>query len=429
MSSQEGLRSAAWSGGDDLAAESVAAIVAEGLTGTAQPRGRVAVLIPDATRTVDLTVLVPAVVDLLLARDCEVDVVVALGTHQPMSDDEIGAMIGVPAPEWAARFPHTWIGNHEWYEPGCLVPVGTIAEDRVADLSGGLLSEAIPVDVNGRVASADHVVVVGPVFPHEVVGFSGGNKYLFPGVSGSHMIARTHWLGALIGSTHLIGTPGVTPVRALIDEAAGLLSATRHCVAVVTGPGGRIRGVAVGTPEGAWRQASEWSAQLHVAYVDEPYDRALAVMPRMYADLWTGAKGMYKLDPVMADGGVLTIYAPHITEFSVSHGEVLDRIGYHVVDYFLQQWERFRDEPWGILAHSTHLRGSGSYDSVAGERSRITVVLATGISRERCESAGLGWRDPATVDPATFAAEADDRCLVVPHAGEQLYRLRTQDRT
>jgi nickel-dependent lactate racemase len=427
MTAHEPAMSVAWAGGDDLPAATITATLEQGLVGIARPDELVVVLIPDATRTVDLTSLLPHVVDLLVAGGCNVEVIVALGTHQPMSGEAIGAMIGVPPTRWSERFPRTWIGNHAWYESDCLTRLGPISADRVAELSGGRLHEAIPVEVNRRVAAADHVVIVGPVFPHEVVGFSGGNKYLFPGVSGTHMIATTHWLGALIGSSRLIGSLGTTPVRAMIDEAAALVPAERHCVAVVTGPGGVLRGIAIGNAEAAWRQASEWSSVLHIVYADGPYDRALAIMPSMYADLWTGAKGMYKLDPVIADGGVLTIYAPHITEFSASHGDVLDRIGYHVLDYFLAQWERFRDEPRGVLAHSTHLRGSGSYDPVGGERSRITVTLATGISRERCEAAGLTWRDPASVDPASFPGEVEDRCLVVPHAGEQLFRLTTED--
>lgn len=414
-----------WDEGTPLPAETVSATLTEGLEGLTASGDRIAVLIPDGTRTIDLRRIVPEILDLVCASGAHAHLIVALGTHQPMRPEEIGELIGVPPEAWPVRFPRATIVNHEWADPSTFVRLGEIPAERVAELSGGLLREPIPVDVNRLVADADEVLVVGPVFPHEVVGFSGGNKYLFPGVSGDRMIAMTHWLGALIGSTTLIGRPGITPVRAVIDEAASMLAPVRRCVAAVTGEGGVIRGVAIGSPEEAWRIAAGWAARTHVTYVEEPYDRALAVMPAMYADLWTGAKGMYKLDPVVADGGELVIYAPHITEFSVTHGEVLARVGFHCVDYFLAHWDRFRDEPWGVLAHSTHLRGSGSYSPEEGERCRITVTLATGISRERCEAVGLSWRDPATVDPRAFASERPDRSLVVPRAGEQLYRLRT----
>jgi hypothetical protein len=148
-------------------------------------------------------------------------------------------------------------------------------------------------------------------------------------------------------------------------------------------------------------------------------------MPAMYADLWTAAKGMYKLEPAVADGGEVVIYAPHISEVSYTHGRQIDEIGYHVRDYFLAQWERFEHLPWGVLAHSTHLRGDGSYrDGV--ERPRIRVTLATGIPQERCASLGLGYLDPATVDPEAWANREDDGVLLVRRAGEMLYRVKEE---
>jgi hypothetical protein len=134
---------------------------------------------------------------------------------------------------------------------------------------------------------------------------------------------------------------------------------------------------------------------------------------------------MYKVEPAVADGGEVVIYAPHITEISYTHGHVLDRVGYHVRDYFVKQWERFKDEPWGVLAHSTHLRGVGTYDAESGvERPRIQVTLATGIPRERCERVNLGYLDPATVDPQAWSGREHEGILLVPKAGEMLYRVR-----
>ena len=143
----------------------------------------------------------------------------------------------------------------------------------------------------------------------------------------------------------------------------------------------------------------------------------------MYDDLWTGAKGMYKLEPVIADGGEVILYAPHITEFSYTHGPIIEEIGFHVRDYFAKQWEQFKDYPWGVIAHSTHVRGMGSYvDGI--EKPRITVTLATGIARDRVERVKLNYRDPATIDPQDWANREDEGILLVPHAGEILYRLK-----
>jgi hypothetical protein len=106
------------------------------------------------------------------------------------------------------------------------------------------------------------------------------------------------------------------------------------------------------------------------------------------------------------------------------HGALIEEIGYHCRDYFLGQWERFRDYPGGILAHSTHVRGGGTFDpACALESPRIRVTLATGISRERCERINLGYLDPVSVKIADWHGREQDGWLVVPRAGEMLYRV------
>ncbi|MBV8454187.1 MAG: hypothetical protein JOZ29_18225, partial [Deltaproteobacteria bacterium] len=145
--------------------------------------------------------------------------------------------------------------------------------------------------------------------------------------------------------------------------------------------------------------------------------------PAMYDELWVGGKCMYKLEPVVADGGELIIHAPHIHEISVTHGRLIRQIGYHCRDYFLKQWDRFKDKPWGVLAHSTHVRGIGTYDDGV-ERCRVQVTLATAIPRERCAEINLGYRDPASIDPGDFADREEEGVLLVEKAGEMLYHLR-----
>jgi hypothetical protein len=102
---------------------------------------------------------------------------------------------------------------------------------------------------------------------------------------------------------------------------------------------------------------------------------------------------------------------------------LIKQIGYHVRDYFVKQWDQFKHIPWGVLAHSTHLRGVGTFEAGI-EQPRIQVTLATGIPEEECRAVNLGYRDPATIDPEEWAASAQPDRLVVPRAGEYLYRLR-----
>lgn len=257
-------------------------------------------------------------------------------------------------------------------------------------------------------------IVVGPVFPHEVVGFSGGNKYFFPGVGGPEVIDVSHWLGALITSRDIIGTTGTTPVRALIDEAAARIPVRTLAICLVVADDG-LRALTFGDPVDAWRRAAEVSARTHIRYLDTPVERVVAVLPERYEDMWTAAKGFYKLEPVVADGGEVVLYAPHVTRLATTHPEI-ERIGYHCRDYFTAQWDRFAHEPWGVLAHSTHLRGAGTYDADRGERGRVTVTLATGIPEELVRRVNLNYLDPARIN---LAREP----FVVPNAGEILYRL------
>jgi nickel-dependent lactate racemase len=190
-----------------------------------------------------------------------------------------------------------------------------------------------------------------------------------------------------------------------------------------------IAGLFFGTPEEAFSAAADLSAQTHIRYVEKPYRQVLSVLPEMYEEIWVGAKGMYKMEPVVADGGEVILYAPHIKEISAVHGALIQQIGYHVRDYFVKQWDRFKHLPWGVLAHSTHLRGIGTYNAERGiESPRIQVTLATGIPRAVCEQIHLGYRDPAGIDPSEWAARSDPNVLVVPKAGEYLYRLKATAR-
>jgi nickel-dependent lactate racemase len=384
---------------------------------------RVLVIIPDHTRTAPIPLFFRLFHELLGGQVAALDYLVALGTHQPMSEEALHRLVGTTAEEHRQRYAGVRIFNHDWQRAGCFRTIGTIPAEEIAGLTGGLMRRDVPVALNKLIFDYDQLVICGPTFPHEVVGFSGGNKYFFPGIGGQAVIDFTHWLGAVITSMAIIGTKH-TPVRQVMDRAASFINRPRLCFSLVV-RGEELAGLFIGTPEEAWSAAADLSAKLHIIYVDKPFRRVLSIMPEMYDDLWLGAKGMYKLEPAIADGGEVVIYAPHITEVSYTHGKVIDQVGYHVRDYFLKQWERFKDYPWCVLAHSTHLRGVGSYDAETGvERPRIRVTLATGIPEGRCRRIGLGYLDPASVDLAEWDGREGEGILVVHKAGEMLYRLR-----
>jgi len=402
-----------------LAEDDVAAFVRDRLAARHLDGRSVCVVIPDATRSCPLPLLLDAVHGALAGRVSRLTALVALGTHAPMTDAQLARHLGGDP---ADRYPGMAVRNHEWADPGTFVSLGVIPAERVAELSEGRLAEAVDVRLNRAVVEHDVALVVGPVFPHEVVGFSGGNKYFFPGVAGQEIIDLSHWLGALITSADIIGTRGTTPVRALIDEAAALIPAETLALCVVVRSGsGQLHAAAFGEPRAAWAAAAAVSAETHVRYLDAPVRRVLAVIPEKYDDMWTAAKGFYKLEPVVADGGEVVLYAPHITRIAAMHPEI-EQIGYHCRDWFLSQWDRYRHLHWGVLAHSTHLRGAGTYDPVHGEHCRVRVTLATGIPADVVRGAALDYLDPASVDVDAWAA--DGETFVVRDAGEVLFRLR-----
>jgi nickel-dependent lactate racemase len=396
-------------------------IIAEGLASLRLEGKRVLVIVPDHTRSMPLPLFFRLVTRHLHHRARAVDFLVALGTHPPLDDAALLRLFGLSATERATQYADIRLYNHAWNDPQALVTLGSIPADEMAEISYGRLRLEAPVRINRLALDYDQLLVCGPVFPHEVAGFSGGNKYFFPGIAGPEVIDITHWLGALITSYKIIGTKD-TPVRRVIDRAAAMIPRPRHAFCCVVTQAG-LAGLYFGTPEEAFSAAADRSAQVHIQYVQHPYRQVLSLLPAMYDELWVGAKGMYKLEPAVADGGEVILYAPHLHELSRTHGALIRQVGYHVRDYFVRQWENFKSYPWGVLAHSTHLRGLGTFENGI-ERPRIQVTLATGIPKEVCRQVNLGYRDPASISTQEWLERQDENLLVVPHAGEVLYRLQ-----
>jgi len=396
-------------------------VVAEGAASLALEGKRVLVLIPDGTRSMPMPAMFDAFEEVLGPRVKALDYLVALGTHPAMNDAHLSKLVGRTVVD--GKTGKTNVFNHHWENPETFTKLGTIPAEEIAQITGGLLRQEVPVTLNKLILDYDQLLICGPVFPHEVVGFSGGNKYFYPGIGGAEIINFTHWLGAVITSYKVIGA-GYTPVRAVIDRAASLVPRPVSCFALVVTHEG-IAGIYFGSAQEAWDQASQLSAKKHIVYIDKPIKRALSILPELYDDLWTGAKGAYKLEPAMADGGEVVIYSPHITEVSYTHGKIIDEIGYHCRDYFMKQWDKFKHFPGGVLAHSTHVVGLGTYDAATGvEKLRIRVTLATGIPEERCRRINLGYLDPASIRIEDWRGRESEGIVVIPRAGEILFRLK-----
>lgn len=384
---------------------------------------RVLALIPDHTRSLPLPELFRMVVE-ILSDTRQLDFMVALGTHPALSDESINQLVGITAEERQTTFKQVGLFNHAWNDPSMLASLGVMEQDEIKEIAGkswhASLPDQVDIRLNKLALEYDHILILGPTFPHEVIGFSGGAKYLFPGISGPEMINATHWLGAL---ATVVGTIGIkeTPVRAMVHAAARRLSTPVTLAALVVA-GHDLAGVFVGDMWDAWSRAADLSAQRNIIWSDRSYQCVLSRAPAMYDELWTAAKAMYKMEPAVALGGELIIYAPHLDVVSYVHGRYIYEVGYHILPYFLNDWERFKHIPLGVLAHSTHVRGSGVMENGI-EKPNVKVTLASKISAADCARLNLGYKDPAEINLAEWENREDEGILYVPRAGEVLYRV------
>lgn len=406
-----------------LTTTDVQQLVATALDPLALSGKRVLVIIPDSTRTAPIPLMFRLLYEQIGKQVARLDYLIALGTHPQMSESAIEKLVGVSRAEQQEKFPKTAIFNHRWDNADQLHTIGTISSDEIARITNNLLCDPVPVRLNRLITNYDSLFICGPVFPHEVIGFSGGAKYLFPGIAGSEIINATHWLGALATSMHTIGVKE-TPVRRVVHRAAEFVKTPIVCIAMVL-KGDNLYGMYIGSHLEAFNAAADLSGQLNIITVPHAFKHVLSMPSERYDDLWTAAKAMYKTEPAIADGGEVIIYAPHITEVSYTHGALIDRVGYHVRDYFIKQAERFADVPGAIKAHSTHVKGSGSYDAATkNESPRIQVTLATKIPEERCRRINLGFADYRNIKPDQWKNREDEGVLLVEHAGEMLYRAQ-----
>jgi len=404
-----------------LSSEEIREIVAAALPESKTRNKRLLVLTPDTTRTCPLPEMVRALQDVAGSVAARLDFMIALGTHTPLADEKILELYGIEEDQ-RSSFANSSFLNHRWDLDETMTRIGWIESEEIEHLSGGRLKERVPVDINRAIFDYDLIVICGPVFPHEVVGYSGGAKYLFPGISGGEFLHAFHWLGAVVTCAGTIGIKH-TPVREVINRAMDLIDTEVCCLSMVVKTQSELYGLYAGDYKEAWSAAADLSEQVHVVEKKRAYPTVFGVCPPMYDEIWTGGKVMYKLEQVVADGGKLIIYAPHITEVSRTWGADIERIGYHVVDFFLEQPGKFSDIPRGVLAHSTHVRGTGAMkDGI--EKPRIEVVIASQIPPETCAKINLGYLDPDTINPDEFRNREAEGVLFVEKAGEILHRVK-----
>jgi nickel-dependent lactate racemase len=414
---------AAGSATADLSARDLRAVVKSALAGIG-PGERVLAIVPDKTRDDNTDLLVPFASEELLARGVACfDILVALGTHSPMTEAEkrvkLGLNNGAGAPLLGGVF------DHRWDDANDLVSLGTLPGPQVSDLTAGLLNSDIPVRLNRLLAPGlyDTVLVFGATVPHEVAGFSGGSKYFFPGVAGPDLTHQTHWLGALATIEKIIGRVE-TPTRRLIEAAADLVPAKIISFnTVLTREDGHLRTYALfaGDIKLAFRRAAQISSQVHIKYVDRKYKRVVALLDEHYTEMWVGGKASYKLGGIIEEGGELIIYAPHLDRISDTHGRLIEKYGYWPLERVKQLVSANADleQNLCVAAHLAHVSFSNSGLSREPSAPRYRITLASGLDEAGCRQVNLGF-----LNAADFRIEDNESrpdVLIVEGAGRDLY--------
>src|SRR5437868_5807346 len=218
--------------GAGLARAQVAEVVAGACAPEDYKSKRVLLIVPDGTRTAPVGLLFQTLHGRIGRVTKAFDVLIALGTHQPMDEAAICGRLEISEVQRRENYGAVKFFNHAWDKPGALKQVGTLAADEVSELTDGLFSMDVPVQINRMLFDYDQVIIIGPVFPHEVVGFSGGNKYLFPGVSGPQILNFFHWLAAVVTNPQIIGKK-CTPARKIVDRAGSLVTLDKLCFSLV----------------------------------------------------------------------------------------------------------------------------------------------------------------------------------------------------
>src|SRR5437867_4792911 len=314
----------------DLSRDELRGILEHALMSIA-PSARVLAIIPDKTRDDNTDLLFPFAAEILATRNvAQFDALVAQGTHMPMTEAEKFSKIGLSAGRSAPGLGQVY--DHQWNVPEELVTIGELSAARVRKLTGGLLDDAIPVNLNRLLSPGiyDTVLIFSATVPHEVAGFAGGAKYFFPGVAGPELTHMTHWLGALATIENVIGRVE-TPTRRVIEAAAALVPAEVISFTSVTTrdrTGLHTHALFAGDLNESLRRAAAVSASVHIKYTGRKYKRVVALLDKHYDELWVGGKASYKLGSVIEEGGELIIYAPHLNQLSATHCRLIEKYRY-----------------------------------------------------------------------------------------------------
>ena len=384
-------------GREALSQEEVRSAVEEAVAEYKGSGKRILLVVPDYTRYHSNAGLIANTIYHALP-DCQVELLEALGTHLPMTKEECADMYG--------DIPFECFISHDWRHD--VVKLGEVPADFVAEVSEGIMTEVIDVEVNRRVVEGgyDLILSIGQVVPHEVVGMANHSKNIFVGVGGSSMINSSHALGAFYGMERMMGKDH-SPVRRVFDYALEhFLAHLPLCfiLTVTTAPGGVINthGLFVGAERRWFEEAIRLAQQKNLTLVDKSMKRVVVYLnAEEFKSTWLGNKAVYRTRMAIADGGELIVLAPGADKFGEDAvvDKLIRRYGYCGREKVtaLCKTEKELAENLSAAAHLIH----GSSDD------RFTITYCTEkLTKEEVEGVCFGYRPYAEAvkdyDPHTL---------------------------
>lgn len=355
----------------------------EALLGALEGRrlNKVLLLPPDYTRLYSGAGKITAVYYEALKDTCEVDIMPALGTHEPMTREEFTAFFGSGVP-FERMIVHNWRTD--------VVKLGEVPADFVSEVSDGLVNTKIDVEVNRRIVdpSYDLIISIGQVVPHEVVGMANYSKNIFVGCGGSNMINSSHMLGAFYGMERIMGKDH-SPVRKVFDYAQEHFLADVPLLYVLTvttnkGDDTFIHGLFIGEHRDVFEQAVKLSQDINLTYVEEPFKKVVVYLDeREFKSTWLGNKAVYRTRMAIADGGELIILAPGVRKFGEDdeNDRLIRKYGYVGRENVLRLVDENEDlrANLSVAAHLIHGSSDGRF-SITYCTEKLTADEVRGVS-------------------------------------------------
>jgi len=318
------------------------------------------------------------------------DILPALGTHTPMTDDQISHMFG--------KTPANLVRIHDWRND--VVTLGRVSAEIVEEVSEYKVHFDWPVQVNRLLVEGnfDLILSIGQVVPHEVVGMANYNKNVFVGTGGFEAINKSHYVGAVYGMERMMGRAD-TPVRRLFNYASDNFAKQLPIVYVLTVVGvnkegkQQTYGLFVGDDFAVFDVAAKLSLEVNFQMVEKPLKKVVVWLdPTEFKSTWLGNKSIYRTRMAIADGGELVVLAPALKEFG--EDKEIDRLirkyGYFGTPETLKAVEDNEElrNNLGAAAHLIHGSSEGRFS--------ITYCPGKGaenLTREEIESVGFRWGD------------------------------------